>query len=188
MGRENENTVFSLQVIEFVAVSKELCGFLENAARFETRDFIIKLHRFLSILYVKALALPGVDRISDDGNEKFVTELDWILVRDNVNEKLGAYDSYLDFFDHMMQETSEPVTCSVSENIADIYQDLKDFISLYQVGIPDVMNDGLYECRQNFEQYWGQRAMASIRRIHHAIFVEGLEHAHSNNQEGARHE
>jgi len=175
MGHEQSQTVFSLQVVEFTTVAKEFCLFLERAGSFESHDFIVKLHRFLALLYVKALAAGNPDPATDEGCEKFVTEVDWVIIRDNVNTHLGAHDAYLDFFDHLMHETPEPVTCTVSENVADIYQDLKDFITNYQLGIEEVMADALHECMQQFRQYWGQRLTATLRHLHHVLYVEGIE-------------
>lgn len=174
MSYNPDNIVYSAQVLEFVTVSKEFCSLLENSSRFEKVEFIDKMQKLLSFLYLKTLVLPEIEQINEQGNEKFVTELDWNLIRDNVNTSLGEQDSYLDFFDHMMQETSEPVTCSISENMADIYQDVKDFLTLYQLNIVPIMNDGLYECCHNFKHYWGQRALVSLVRLHHAVFNEGL--------------
>ncbi len=170
-----ENIIYSTQVIEFVAVAKEFCNLLENAKLLERPDFIIKTHKFLSLLYLKALALPVTELIHEDENETFVTELDWNIICDNVRDRLGRYDSYIDFFDLMMQETPEPVTNSISEHIADVYQDLKNFLSIYQLGIIDLMNDGLHECLQNFGSYWGQRVIASVKKLHHVIYVEGID-------------
>ena len=54
--------------------------------------------------------------------------------------------------------------------MADIYQDLKDFLLLYQTGTPEVMNDALWECRMNFENFWGQKLTNSLRAIHRFIY------------------
>jgi hypothetical protein len=54
--------------------------------------------------------------------------------------------------------------------MADIYQDVKDFLLLYQTGTGEVMNDAVWECRMNFENFWGQKLVNSMRAIHKFIY------------------
>jgi hypothetical protein len=59
---------------------------------------------------------------------------------------------------------------TISENISDIYQDIKDFLLLYQTGAPEVMNDAVWECRMNFENIWGQKLVNAMRAIHRYLY------------------
>jgi hypothetical protein len=106
----------------------------------------------------------------EDGNEKFVTESDWTGLNDTLKEKFGTANDYLEVFDEKIIELEEPVVSSISENMADIYQDLKDFLLLYQTGTGEVMNDAVWECRMNFENFWGQKLVNSMRAIHRFIY------------------
>jgi hypothetical protein len=175
------HAVYSKNVIEFVAVANEFCVLVENLADYDKKYIIDTSLNLLSLLYLKSTMLPEVDPVNDEGNEKIVTEPDWNFIKENIAEKLGSSDSYIDFFDHQMQESAEPITSSISENMADIYQDLKEFLYLYRFGVVDIMNDALFECEQNFQQFWGQRLINSLRILHHIYFVikdyeeEGLE-------------
>lgn len=54
--------------------------------------------------------------------------------------------------------------------MADIYQDLKNFLLLYQTGTQEVMNDAVWECKLNFEDYWGQKLVNSLKAIHKFIY------------------
>ncbi len=67
-------------------------------------------------------------------------------------------------------ETDEEVVSSISENMSDIYQDIKDFLLLYQTGTSEVMNDAIWECRLNFENFWGQKLVNSMRAIHSFLY------------------
>ena len=59
---------------------------------------------------------------------------------------------------------------SLSEGFTDIYQDLKDYIALYNMGTPEIMNDAIWECKNNFKQFWGQRLMNITRVLHHLLY------------------
>ena len=50
--------------------------------------------------------------------------------------------------------------------MADIYQDLKDFISVFQLGLNETMNDSLVICKEHFEEFWGQRLVNTMRALH----------------------
>jgi len=76
----------------------------------------------------------------------------------------------VEIFDEKTGEKEGPFVDSISENMTDIYQDIKDFLLLYQTGTNEVMNDAVWECRQNFEDYWGQKLVNSMRAIHSFIY------------------
>lgn len=170
-----KEVVYSRNVVEFVTIAKEYCSFMEHATEHEYADFADKSLKLLSLLYLKTLLLPDVEQINEEGNEKFVTEFDWQFIRNGAGSVLGDADMYLDYFDSDMKETPEPVTSSIAENIADIYQDLKDFLEIYQLGNEELSNDAIFECRQNFDSYWGFRVVNSIRMLHHLNYAKNDE-------------
>jgi hypothetical protein len=53
--------------------------------------------------------------------------------------------------------------------MADLYQDMKDFVSLYSMGVTEIMNDAVWECKMNFENYWGQILVNALRVIHRIV-------------------
>jgi hypothetical protein len=178
MDSSIKEIVYSKNVIEFVTIAKEYTAFVEQSSNFESHDFIDKTLKILSLLYLKTNLLPVVEPLSDEGNEKYVTELDWQYIRNGVQLQLADNDIYLDFFDSEMNETPEPVSCSVSENLSDIYQDLKDFLEIYQLGNEELSNDAIYECNESFKNYWGFKLVNSLRILHHLSFNEkGIEFA-----------
>jgi len=121
-------------------------------------------------MYIKASLLPQLNPYFEDGNEKFVTESDWMIVNETLKKKFGTADDYLEVFDEKTRDTEGPVISSISENMADIYQDIKDFLLLYQTGTIEVMNDAIWECRMNFENFWGQKLVNAMRAVHKFIY------------------
>ena len=49
---------YSKEVIEFVAVAKEFCDFVETAPQMQRRDFIQRLQKFIPLIYLKGSLLP----------------------------------------------------------------------------------------------------------------------------------
>jgi hypothetical protein len=168
-----ENTsepVYSRNVIEFVAVANEFSKYTEHASELKGDELLKILQRILPLMYLKASLLPQLEPFFEDGNEKFVTENDWIRIHDKLREKFGTADDYMEVFDEKSKETEGGVVATISENMADIYQDIKDFLLLYQTGTNEVMNDAIWECRLNFETFWGQKLVNSMRAIHSFIY------------------
>lgn len=128
------------------------------------------LQRILPFLYLKASLLPRLEPYFDAGNEKFVTEDDWFRIHDSFRKQFGTANDYLEVFDEKMKDSDVPVVASLAEDIADIYQDLKDFLLLYQTGTPEVMNDAVWESRLNFENFWGQKLTNALRAIHKFLY------------------
>lgn len=165
-----KDPVFSRSVVEFTAAANEFCKYLEHGADIKGDELLKILQRILPYLYLKASLLPSFEPFFDDGNEKFVTESEWFRIHDILREQFGTADDFLEVFDEKMTESERPVISSLSENLTDIYQDLRNFLLLYQTGTIEVMNDAVWECRQNFENYWGQKLTNSLRAIHKFIY------------------
>ena len=51
-----------------------------------------------------------------------------------------------------------------------MYQDLKDAIVNFQSADLQIMNDALRECRDNFQDYWGQKLLNALRSMHSALY------------------
>jgi Domain of unknown function (DUF5063) len=162
--------VYSRNVIEFVAVANEFCKYAEHASDLKGDELLRILQRILPLMYLKASLLPQLNAYFEDGNEKFVTESDYAGIQETLKEKFGTANDYLEVFNEKISDTDGPVLASISENMADIYQDMKDFLLLYQTGTVEVMNDAVWECRMNFENFWGQKLVNSMRAIHKFIY------------------
>jgi len=163
--------VYSKNVIEFATVANEYCSFIEVVDQFKRKDFITRIQKLFPLLYLKATLLPEPDmEMSDDAPEKFVAEEDYNFILHKLEIKFGQFDAYHEVFDPSIQYSDVALEASISENITDVYQDLKDFILAYRIGTIEVMNDALWECRNNFEQFWGQRLVNGLRAIHHLVY------------------
>jgi hypothetical protein len=166
----NTDPVYSRNVVEFVAVANEFCKYAEHASELKGDEMLRILQRILPLMYLKASLLPSLNPYFEDGNEKFVTEPDWVRINEKLKEKFGTANDYLEVFDEKITESDGPVISSISENMSDIYQDMKDFLLLYQTGTAEVMNDAVWECRMNFENFWGQKLVNAMRAIHKFIY------------------
>ena len=171
-NKDTHDIVYSKNVIEFVTVASEYCNSVENAAHFSAQENLQKLQKLLPLLYIKAAVLPKIERLLDEELEKYVTELDYNILHQKWLQILNENDSFYEVFDVEIQFGSETVTASVSENLLDIYQNLKDFLTSYSIGNEDVMNDSLAECLFSFESSWGQQLVNVMRAVHMLVYSD----------------
>ena len=82
-----------------------------------------------------------------------------------------------------MKYSDTPVTKSISEDLADIYQDVKNFVMQFQVGINETMHDAILECREHFRLYWGQTLVNTLRALHELEYNTPDDDANDENAE-----
>ncbi|MDO9633508.1 MAG: DUF5063 domain-containing protein [Paludibacter sp.] len=170
-----DHIVYSPQVIDFVTVAAETCLFFEHAAELSTQEFVNKGVKMLALLYLKTSMLAIPQRVYDDMTEKFVTEADYNDVKGQIELLLGEKDSYLETFHPDMTLSDTPIAAFVSENLADVYQELKDFAANYQLADTDVMNDALATCLEAFGAHWGQKSLNALRALHNIRYSDNFE-------------
>ena len=125
--KTESQVIFDRNVIEFVTVAAEFCGFLERAEGMKRDKFVDTSLKILPLLYLKASLLPECEMMSDEYPENYVTEETYEILRMNIASVLTEKDDYLEVFLPDMAYSDTPLAAFVSENVADIYQEIKDF-------------------------------------------------------------
>lgn len=165
MEKESQ-TIFDKNVIEFVTVAAEFCNFLEHADSMKRASFVDTSLKILPLLYLKASLLPPCETIGEEAPETYVTEETYEIVRMTLAGLMGEKDDYLEVFVPDMVYSDQPIRKNISEDLADIYQDIKDFIFVFQLGLNETMNDALAICQENFGTLWGQKLVNTLRALH----------------------
>lgn len=179
---EREDIVFSRNTVEFVTVAAEFCAYLEKTGEQPRKEFVDTLLKLLPLLYIKAQMLPEEERISDEDLEDFVTEDSYEVLRMTIFDLLADKDSYLDVFVSDMKYSDTPISKSISEDLADIYQDIKNFVCLFRLGINETMHDAITECREHFCNYWGQTLTNTLRALHDIRYNTTLDDEEEDNE------
>ncbi len=174
MANVEENYLFTRPVLDFVHVSTEYCRYLEQCGGEERGRFIDVMRGLLPMLYLKASLLPEVP-VQAYGETNRVAEEDYDYIRNAVAKVMGEYDDYLDVFVEDFKYSDRPVLRTVSEDLADLYQVLRELAEAYRYGHEDTMYAALGETREQFETYWGQTALNALRALHDARFGKNEE-------------
>lgn len=171
-NKEFQNTIYAPATLEFVTVAAQFCVFLEQSQGRRKREFVETMLRLLPLLYVKATLLP---RIESDGAflpDDKVTEEDYNFIRQTVYDIMQADDDYEELVYDATIQTDENRWLSVSEGLADMYQAIRNFVGVYQERIEDCMTDALWAVMDNFELYWGQSLVDTLRQLHKLRYTQ----------------
>jgi hypothetical protein len=161
----------SIGVLELLRVAHEYCVFTENAGEKDKTDIFDYFLKIGPLLYLKGILLPEVIPDYPESSERFVTEEEYQEVFNIFRHIFGAED---EFYHVGYEEYNEyeAVKASLSENFTDIYQDLKDFILLYQKNSQAARQNAVHDCRALFETRWGPKVLSSMRYLHYLTYKE----------------
>ncbi len=170
-----EDIVYSNYTIDFARVALEYCAFVEKIRESDKKTFVDNMTKVLPLLYLKISIIPPIEVSYESELTPKVTEGMYSQVQANVAEILGEDDLYLETFHPDIKLSDSPVAVKVSEDLADIYQDLGNFIGIFKNGQKETMNDSLALCVENFKQFWGQRLVNALRALHYIKYKQNIE-------------
>ena len=159
----------STGVLEFIRVAHEYCLFVEKGGQKDKKGTYGFLVKIIPLLYLKGELLPDIQPEFPELSERYVTEEEWQEVFNAFRAEFGEDD---EFYNVGYEEYNdyEAVKASLAENLADAYQDLKDFILLYQKNNKAARQNAVHDCRSLLESRWGPRLLSSLRYMHY-LFV-----------------
>jgi len=171
MLTENKNEIiYSKNIIELLTVANEYCLFTEKAEQYQKEDIIYYYLKICPLLYLKGILLPSVEECDFEITERYVTEEIWEHIFISLNKKIGQEDNFLSFNNNEDVSEKNIIKQSISEQIADIYQDLKDFIILYQKNTQAAKINAVAECYRLFATHWGNKIIKLQMALHNIIF------------------
>jgi hypothetical protein len=166
--------VYSSDMVQFVTASNRLCQLLEQLEGEEGRSFIRASIQHLSDIYANFVRLGETSPLYDSAMEPTVTEEEWAAVYQKILKVLGPYNDYLRPAEEEEFDRSEMVRHTISEDMADLYQELKDFTVIYSRGLEELMNDAAWELGERFTEHWGKKLLRSLLALHD-LYIRGVD-------------
>lgn len=161
--------------IAFTALCKEYCTLLGNPLEMDATTFANRILYLLPRIYICAsdLSTDSLDDENDQWIEAAMTEDEYDLARRCVSELMGENDVYLEVFEEDMKYSDTPVSASISENLADIYQVLYDFLNTVRLGTDEVVDEAIRAVKASFREYWSATLCNVLRAVNH-LWSKGL--------------
>ncbi|NQV02468.1 MAG: DUF5063 domain-containing protein [Bacteroidia bacterium] len=159
----------SKHVIEMLMVANDFTLFIEKAEEYSREQIITYLQKIFPVIYLKASLLPDIKVSDEEAIEHYITEENWESVFNTIHAKLGQEDIYY-YIDLNERTQQDAIRASIAENIADIYQDLKDFILLFQKPIQTFQENAVKECKHLFQNRYGYHLVNCLTAIHYIIY------------------
>lgn len=172
----NNQSKLNTNALALIALCNEYCEALENVREAERSEFIASMLRLLPRLYIAVTDLKM--EIADDEEpylENAIEEDYYDSVRRNLENLFGADDVYLEVFEEDMKYSDTPISASISEGLADIFQPLYNFIEMVKDAPEPVVAVGLVALKEDFEGYWSRILCNVLRALNHLRYTSSTE-------------
>lgn len=166
------NYVYSSALVDFVRAANECCHFLEELKGDEGKAFIAESVKQLAELYALFLKIGETEPVFDTPPEPTVTEAEWSGLFQKIAGILGSSNNILRVAAENEFDRSELVNHTISEDMADVYQELKDFTVIYSRGLEELMNDAAWELTVRFAEHWGMKLLRALSSLHMLYVAE----------------
>jgi hypothetical protein len=157
-------------VKEFVTTAGDFCKLLEQASQKKTGELFSELQQLLPQLYMKAALLPKPKYCYEEEPATFVKEDDFARIHDALQQKFELFTGITGMSPGTLPSQHELVSFVLAESFTDLYEELKNFVTLYEVGLPQTMNDAVWFNRESFEHNLGIKIAESLKSLHTLIY------------------
>lgn len=151
--------------LAFIALTNEYCHAIENVAENDREQFAAAMLKLLPRIYIVAIDLDTDVLYSDYELIPALEEEAYNQVRDLVSMVMAEEDVYLEVFMEDMKYSDLPIATSVSENLADLYQEFFNFIASVKDAMTEAQQELIGLCKANFRNYWGQTLCNVLRAL-----------------------
>lgn len=170
----SQHSPLNTNSIAFIGLCNEYCTTLENCSAIQRDEFINTMLRMLPRLYIMATDL-SVSEIIDSDSAYIDNALDedyYESIRRDIERITGPDDIYLEVFEEDMKYSDTPVSASIAEGLADIFQALFNFLSTIKDATDETISLALSSVHDDFKSYWSSTLCNTLRAINHLAYRE----------------
>lgn len=165
-----EDNQLSRNTLSFIGMATEFCSLMEQAPMQEKEEFIASMLRLLPRLYIIMSDFKGEQLEQFEPLGVYVEPDHYEQIRAGVAALLGESDTFLETFEEDMKYSDTPIAATISEGLADIYQDLANFLTPVRDSDGHLTEAAMIECRENFVNYWAQTLVNVLRPLNHIYY------------------
>lgn len=164
---ENQRQI-SNNTLALMALCNEYCHSVETAREQGREDFIASMLRLLPRIYIAVTDVPEGLGDSEMFLQDALDEDFYDAMRRNVETVMGEDDTYLDVFEEDMKYSDTPISASVAEGCADLFQVFYNYLETVRDAPDELIEDATTAVREDFAQYWA-RTLCNVLRAINAI-------------------
>ena len=171
--QDNTFAIVNTNSLAFIALCNEYCSALENASETERCEFLANMIRILPRIYISANDLKvNMIETEEPYIDNSLDEDYYESVRRNVELIMGPDDVYLEVFEENMKYSDTPVSASISESLADLFQVMFNFISMVQDATDEIIGLAILAMKEDFKSYWSQILCNVLRALNNLAHKE----------------
>lgn len=168
----------SSRLLEVVSMSKTYCETCQEAMQYTKQEFTDRMLDLLPRIYWNffdlsaGISLGEMDYFSDYVDESLYEE-----ISSGIASIMGGSDIYLETFEEDMKYSETPISASISEGLADIFQPLYNFVSIVHDSEGSQLQEAFINCKEDFENYWSQtlcNVLRALNNIKYSVTDEEL--------------
>lgn len=153
------------EALSFTALASDFCKTIHDIPSLTKEDFTDAMLRLLPRLYItmqgyEPLTEPDMDVIST-----YVDEDHYNQARESIAAIMGEDDTYLETFMEDMKYSDTPIAASISESLADIYQDMYNFTMTVRDSEGTLAPQAMDQMHENFALYWSKTLCNVMRPL-----------------------
>jgi hypothetical protein len=160
---------------EFAEVAADFCQCLEQAPKQRTGELLSHLQYILPVLYQKSTQLSKPKYCYEEEPKNFVSDEDYAQVHDALQQKIELYFGITRMSPGTGPNQFEIMSFSIAEGFTDVYEEIKNFVKLYAVGIPQAMNDAIWLYHNSFTLSLGLKLIECLKSLHQLLYNKSTE-------------
>jgi hypothetical protein len=141
----------------FASAARSYCGLIEAHATAGATEFLAACEEALAALHTAALSLSAADPGTDEPLPDRLDHEDWEALFHSLEGLIGDWDVYRRVFDPY--DTDEPVTAQLSDDLADIYRDVRRGLDAFDRGSKA---DAAWDWRFSYTSHWGRHLAGAL--------------------------
>ena len=163
------------RLLEIVSLSKSYCDLCQEAREYQKGEFIDRTLDILPRLYWNFFDIEaGITLEEDEFFGSYVDEEIYEQIRRSIASVIGGDDLFLETFEEDMKYSETPISASISEGMADIFQPLYNFVSIVRDSEGMQLEEAYISCKEDFENYWSQTLCNILKALNNIKYSRKL--------------
>ena len=159
------------RLLDIVGMCKSYCELCQGARNFSREEFTNRALDLLPRIYWNFFDLSAGVPLDDSGFlSDYVDQELYDQIATGIAAVMGEHDTFLDTFEEDMKYSETPISSSISEALADIFQPLFNFVSVVHDSEGEQLEEAYVSCKEDFENYWSQTLCNALKALNNVKY------------------